>query len=336
MRPRSTAAPLTGLIVALAVALATTGCGAPAPRSVGSPEPAVTVAPDRTYPVGVRTLALSRGSRPLPVLLWYPAQGDDVAPGRFPLVLFSHGLHSLPELHAPLATRWAAAGFVVAAPAYPHTKRRAPRFNRDDVRRQPADAWHVINEVLRLDTVGDDPLAGHLDRSRIGAAGHSAGGFTTAGMFTTGHSSRLRAGIVIAAGALAGAAFAGPPAALLFVHGDADRTVTISRGRAGYEQVPWAKAFLTLPGQGHGEYLRPGRPGFEEVLRTTTDFLRATLYDDARARQRIPVEAYRPGLTRFEGTGPFTPPSPASSGGVGGGPGQPEGQNRSHAPPSYR
>lgn len=271
----------------------------------------MTAAPDRTYPVGVRTLMLNRGSRSLPVLLWYPTQDGRVAPGRFPLVLFSHGLHSLPELHAPLITRWAAAGFVVAAPAYPHTKRRTPRFSRDDVRRQPADAWHVINEVLRLDTVEGDPLAGHLDSTRIGAAGHSAGGFTTAGLFAAGHSARLRAGIVIAAGALTGATFAGPPAALLFVHGDADRTVPVSRGRAGYEQVPWpAKAFLTLPGQGHGEYLRPGRPGFNEVVRTTTDFLRATLYGDAQARRRVPAEAHQPGVTRFEGTGGFAPTGP--------------------------
>lgn len=297
------------MLIGLVVALALTGCGRLVARPTGPPATAVTVAPVRTYPVGVRTLALHRDARPLPVQLWYPAAGDEVAPGRFPLVLFSHGLHSLPELHAPLTTRWAAAGFVVAAPAYPHTKRRAARFSRDDVRRQPADAWHVIDDVLRRDTAPGDPLAGHLDVTRIGAAGHSAGGFTTAGMFTASHSARLRAGIVIAAGAMPETTFAGPPAALLFVHGDADRTVSVARGRAGYQQVPWPKAFLTLPGQGHGEYLRPGRPGFDEVLRTTTDFLRATLYEDTAARRRIPAGAYRPGITRFDGTAGFAPPA---------------------------
>lgn len=321
MRARSIA-----LLIGLVVVLAMSGCGTGAARSSDSLESPVTVAPDRTYPVGVRRLVFNRGPRPLPVVLWYPAQGGQVAPGRFPLVLFSHGLHSLPELHAPLATRWAAAGFVVAAPAYPHTKRRTPRFSRDDVRRQPADAWHVIGEVLRLDAVDGDPLAGHLHVDRIAAAGHSAGGYTTAGMFTAGHSPRLRAGIVIAAGALAGTTFGGPPATLLFVHGDADRTVPVTRGRAGYERVPWpSKAFLTLPGQGHGEYLRPDRPGFEEVVRTTTDFLRATLYDDAQARRRLPVEAYQPGITRFEGTGEFAPPERNVS----------MAPSRSPAPPPY-
>lgn len=303
------------MLIGMVLALAVPACGDPAPDRSALAESTVTAAPRRSYPVGVRTLALSRGARPLPVTLWYPAENGEVAPGRFPLVLYSHGLHSLPELHAPLTTRWAAAGFVVAAPAYPHTNRRTPHFDRGDVRRQPADAWHVINEVLRLGSAPGDPLAGHLDVNRIGVAGHSAGGFTTAGMFTAGHSARLRAGVVVAAGGLAGAAFAGPPAALLFVHGEADRTVTLARGRAGYDRVPWAKAFLTLSGQGHGEYLRPDRPGFAEVLGTTLDFLRATLYQDVEARRRIPAGAYRPGVTRFEGTGEFAPAADGSHGG---------------------
>lgn len=227
-----------------------------------------------------------------------PTRDTPVATGRFPLVLFSHGLHSLPEYHAQLTTRLAAAGFVVAAPAYPHTNRRTARFNRADVRNQPADAWQVIREVIRLDTARGDPLAGHLDATRIAAAGHSAGGFTTAGLFTAGHSEQLRAGIVIAGGGMAGA-FAGPPAAMLFVHGGADPTVPAATGRAAYDRVPWPKAFLTLPGQGHGEYLTPGRPGFDQAMAAMIEFLRWTLYGDPDARRRIPAGASRPGVTEF-------------------------------------
>jgi dienelactone hydrolase len=113
-----------------------------------------------------------------------------VAAGRFPLMLYSHGL-----------------------------------------RRQPGDAWQVIRQIVRLDRVRGDLFAGHLDVTRIAAAGHSAGGFATAGMFTAGHSERLRAGIVIAGGGMAGA-FAGPAAALLFVHGEADPTVPLATGHA--------------------------------------------------------------------------------------------------------
>ncbi|MET8910710.1 alpha/beta hydrolase [Micromonospora sp. NPDC004551] len=225
-----------------------------------------------------------------------PRRDAPVAVGRFPVVVYSHGLRSLPELHAPLTTRWAAAGFVVAAPTYPRTNLRARDFTRADVRNQPADGWRLIRHLVRLDARPGDPFAGHLAVDRFAAAGHSAGGFTTAGMFTSGHSSRLRAGIVIAGGGLAGS-FAGPMAPLLFVHGGADPIVPESVGRAAYARSLGPAAFLGLPGQGHGEYLTPGRPGFAQVLAATTDFLRWTLYDDRRARNRLPADALLPGVT---------------------------------------
>jgi dienelactone hydrolase len=309
---------MAGLMIALLVPIALTDCG----RAVTAPAlaQAVRSAPEGSYAVGVRTLTLGRGTaRPLPVTIWYPADGRPssaasfapaatsgarpqrnvpVANGRFPLVLFSHGLYSLPELHAQLTTRWAAAGFVVAAPTYPHTNRRATHFSRADVRNQPADAWRVIQQVLRLDAVGGDPFAGHLDGTRVAAAGHSAGGFTTAGLFTSGHSDQLRAGIIIAGGDMPGA-FAGPPAALLFVHGGRDPTVSSVKARTTYDRLGWPKAFLTLVGQGHSEYLNPGRPGFEQSVRTMTDFLRWTLYGDGAARRRLAADAAGPGITQY-------------------------------------
>ena len=130
---------MVATLVAALLTVALTGCG----QAVAASQPSapLTGAPERTYPVGVRTLALGRGAaRPLPTTVWYPAgagpaggrpaNGVPVAPGRFPVVLFSHGLQSLPEMHAEMATRWAAAGFIVAAPAYPHTNRRTRTFSR--------------------------------------------------------------------------------------------------------------------------------------------------------------------------------------------------------------
>ncbi|MFI9643640.1 alpha/beta hydrolase family protein [Micromonospora sp. NPDC051925] len=283
-------------VVVLTALLA--GCG-PATATTGPPPPA-RHAPDLVRPVAVRTLTVDpTGPRPLPVTLWYPTEGGRIAPGRFPVVVHSHGLRSLPELHAALATRWAAAGFVVAAPAYPYTNRRAARFSRADVRNQPADAWRLIRHLVQLDSRAGDPLAGHLDVGRFAATGHSAGGFTTAGMFTSGHSARLRSGVIIAGGGLAGA-FAGPTAPLLFVHGTADPVVPLAVGQAGYQRATGPKAFLSVLGQGHGEYLAPGRPGFEQVLATTTDFLRWTLYDDRDAGRRLRTDATRPGVTTLD------------------------------------
>ncbi|MFI6327790.1 alpha/beta hydrolase family protein [Micromonospora chersina] len=301
------------LVAALLVALVA-GCG-PAVAATDDRVPSFRPAPPRPYAVGVRHVVVEPGgSRPLPVTVWYPAEpaipahaGQEtagpvslpdvpVAAGRFPVVVYSHGLHSLPDLHAPLTTRWAAAGFVVVAPTYPRTNLRSRDFTRADVRNQPADGWRLIRHLVRLDARPGDPLAGHLAVDRFAAAGHSAGGFTTAGMFTSGHSRRLRAGIVIAGGGLAGS-FAGPVAPVLFVHGGADPIVPESVGRAAYARSLGPAAFLGLPGQGHGEYLTPGRPGFAQVLATTTDFLRWTLYDDRRARDRLPADGVLPGVT---------------------------------------
>ncbi|MEU8260173.1 alpha/beta hydrolase [Micromonospora sp. NPDC048999] len=319
------------LVAALVTALLA-GCG-PATVTTGDPDPsAVRHTPQRAYPVGVQHFVVDPdGPRPLPVTVWYPAvvpatlpapatapvpatppaastappaaqdapvvrPGAPVAAGRFPVVIYSHGLRALPEMHAPLITRWAAAGFVVAAPTFPRTNLRARDFTRDDVRNQPADCWRLIRELVRLDAHRGDPLAGHLDVDRIAAAGHSAGGYTTAGMFTSGHSARLRSGIVLAGGELPGS-FAGPVAPLLFVHGSADPTVPESVGRAAYAHAPGPAAFLSLTGQNHGAYLTPGHSGFAQILATTTDFLRWTLYDDRAALHRLPADAQLPGVT---------------------------------------
>ena len=264
--------------------------------AVASPGGTAVDAPG-SYPVGVRTLALARGAdRPLPTTVWYPAdpaagragtgtvsRDAQVATGRFPLVIFSHGLQSRPEDHVQMTTRWAAAGFVVIAPAYPHTKKNAPGYTRDDLVNQPADAWAVVVAVSRLDASPGDPFAGHLDTDDVVAAGHSGGAYTAAAMFQRGHSSRLK-GAIVMAGARPRFEFGGPPATMLFIHGDADPTVPYATGRAVYARVPWDKGFLTLRGLNHGSYLSPGRPGFNEVMTSTTDFLRWRLDGDEHAR----------------------------------------------------
>ncbi|RLP90252.1 alpha/beta hydrolase [Micromonospora sp. BL4] len=294
-----------GRLIAVLVTALLAGCApatavADGPTAAPGGPPSARRAPEGSYVVGVRTLTLDpRSARPLPVTVWYPAVPDGVAAGRFPVIVYSHGLDSRPELHAELTTRWAAAGFVVAAPAFPHTRRGAPRFTRADVRNQPADCWRLIRQLSRLDADPADPLAGHLDLASIAAAGHSAGGFTTAGMFTEGHPARLRAGIIIAGGGLPGS-FAGPVAPLLFVHGTADQVVPVTVGRAAYGRTPGPAAFLSLLDQDHGAYLTPGHPGFAPVLATTIDFLRWTLYGDSAAGARLPADARTPALTHYE------------------------------------
>ncbi|MEU5787679.1 chlorophyllase [Micromonospora purpureochromogenes] len=315
--------PTPVLLATALLSVGLAGCSAaPAPtaRPAAPPEPPKTTtpaprvpagtAPGKTFAVGVRQVKLNRdGDRPLPVTLWYPARGGaggapergaDVADGRFPVVMFSHGLNGRPDDYAELLTRWAAAGFVVAAPTFPHTSRGADG-NVLDVLNQPADVSYALDKVLALDGRVGDPLRGRLATDRVAAAGHSAGGVTTIGLFTAGRDERLDAGVVFAGTALGvGTAFAGAAAPQLFVHGEADEVVDYAAGKAVYDAVPWPKAMLSLPKGDHGRALLGDGAALRVVSDTTLEFLRWTLYGDPAARNRLPADAARGNLATLD------------------------------------
>jgi dienelactone hydrolase len=282
---------------ALAALLALAACSGP-PRPPVSPPSAPETPAATTFPVGLRLLHLHRGSvRPLPTLVLYPAAPwtlagtgapvDQPATGRFPLVVFSHGLKGSPERYQAALTGWAAAGFVVVAPTFPHTSLYATDFQRSDIAHQPDDVRFVLAEIRRLDATPGDPLAGHIDTTRVAAIGHSAGGYTTMGLFTAGHDPSLKAGVVMA-GWLAPGAFSGPPATMLFLQGTADPIVPAARSRAAFDRVPWPKAYLLLRHNSHATYLQPGQLGYDLMESTVIDFLRWTLDGDQAARARLP------------------------------------------------
>ena len=182
---------------------------------------------------------------------------------------------------------------MVAAPFYPHTSTDAEQFDRADIVNQSHDAAYVIKEVRGLDRMIGDPLAGRIDVDRVAAVGHSAGGYTTTGLFVAKHPTWLRAGVVIA-GWLAPGAFAGPPATLLFLQGDRDTVVPLSLGRAAYDAAPWAKSYVLLQDSWHADYMVPGGRAYPLMDSTVIDFLRWTLTDDQAARRRLPPSGSPP------------------------------------------
>ncbi|GAA3904782.1 alpha/beta hydrolase family protein [Actinoplanes auranticolor] len=253
----------------------------PAPTLESSPAPTRGRAPSRPFEVETRKLKLSRGNdRPLPTTVWYPATGD----GPFPVVVFSHGLTARPGDYAGILARWARAGFVVAAPAYPHTSAGVADFNVIDLLNQPADASSVLTQILALDGEAGDPLRGRLDRDHVAAAGHSGGGVTTLGMLSGNRDERLTAAVVLAGRQVLPGTFTGPALPVLFVHGELDQTVRYADGRAAFSAVPWPKALLTLPDAGH--VVTSGEE-FDLVADATTDFWRWSLYGDAGAGRRL-------------------------------------------------
>ncbi|MFI7542638.1 chlorophyllase [Actinoplanes sp. NPDC049599] len=293
--PAASATSATGSASAAPI-LGSTTASSLAPQSVTAryaPPPGS--APASAFAVGKRVLEFSRGAdRPLPTTVWYPATGaapsspapaDDaqVATGRFPVVLFSHGLTAQPADYEAMLARWAQAGFVVAGPTYPHTSYGATDFDSADLVNQPADASAVLDSLLAL----TDPLRTIIDPNRLAAAGHSGGGITTVGLFSAHRDERLKAGVVLAGTDFQGTPFSGPSAAMLFVHGRKDNTVTYRAGHAVFAAVPWSRALLSITDGGH--VTQAG--DFEATAATSTEFLRWALYGDAAARARIPAAA---------------------------------------------
>jgi fermentation-respiration switch protein FrsA (DUF1100 family) len=259
-----------------------------APSPSPSPSPTIGSAPGRDFEAGKLKLKFSRGTdRPLPTTVWYPSDG----PGPFPLVLFSHGLTSEPSAYENVLSSWAEAGFVVAAPAYPFTSYRAAKIDPIDIINQPADATEVITRMLALNDKPGGELAGRIDPARIAAAGHSAGGITTVGLFSGNRDDRLVAGIVLSGRLGLPVPFAGEPAPILFVHGKLDKTVPFAEGLSAFNAVPWPKAMMSVTKGGHVAITKD----FEPVLKTTTDFLRYALYGDAEAFARLTADATKGG-----------------------------------------
>jgi len=159
------------------------------------------------HPVGVVTLEVADPDEParrLPTDVWYPARsGDDAqaraphpfaqihralegapaAAGPFPLIAFSHGNSGVRRQSTFLTTHLASHGFVVVAPdhagnTFPETlgldEEARKAMHRVMRAKRPVDLRAAIDAALGA--AGD--AAPRIDAARIGALGHSFGGWT--------------------------------------------------------------------------------------------------------------------------------------------------------------
>lgn len=161
------------------------------PATTTTPPPATTSTPGErlptvgTFRVATARLTLIEGGptpQPLPTTVWYP-EGK----GEHPLLVFSQGFWEPVSAYQVLLRDWASAGFVVAAPTYPHTDPPPHPYTRstptgtnirdaDDIVNHPAELRFVIQSVLADADEPDNVLFGRVDATEVGVVGHSDGG----------------------------------------------------------------------------------------------------------------------------------------------------------------
>lgn len=128
------------------------------------------------------------GERELPLLVYLPpGKGPD------PVVLFSHGLGGSRYGSSFLGKHWAARGYVVVYLQHPGSDasvwqdekagRRLAAMksaaSAENFRLRVQDVPRVLDELTAWNRAPAHPLAGRLDLSRVGMAGHSFGAVTT-------------------------------------------------------------------------------------------------------------------------------------------------------------
>ncbi|MFE9290633.1 alpha/beta hydrolase family protein [Streptomyces olivaceus] len=259
---------------------ASASASASAPGTVREATPVLSYAPV--------TLRVPGRPADLTLRVTAPETGTDL-----PLILLSHGHGGSLSLssedgYAPVAQRWAAAGFVVVQPTHLSSRRLghlwettagAPLFWRS----RAEDMIHVLDHLDEIEKAVP-LLAGRLDREAVAVAGHSLGGSTAELLLGAGVTDpdsgervsllepRIKQGLLLAAPGRGGDTLNGPMAdqvpvfrtvdfttmtgPALVVAGDQDDSRHFTdMGPAWhydpYHLAPGAKTLLTVFGAGH-------------------------------------------------------------------------------------
>ena len=153
---------------------------------------AVVVTSARADGVGFRDISIEVDGERLITALWYPTDAPSgqttvgpftmaasreapIGAGRYGLIVMSHGTGGGRLNHRDTAIRLAEGGYVAAAPEHAGDSYRDKRYSgtSENWRRRPRQLSAVLDRLL-----GDSEFGPHIDTGRIGAIGHSAGGYS--------------------------------------------------------------------------------------------------------------------------------------------------------------
>ncbi|CAN5582922.1 hypothetical protein BH10ACT1_BH10ACT1_28900 [soil metagenome] len=265
---------------------------------------------DATRDTPANNDAPATDGRKLKTLALYPAAGEAgpsadptvtegaaALDGRFPMLVFSHGVTARASFYDGELAALASAGYVVVAPDYPLSNADSPGGPTVmDVGNQPGDASFLIDTFAEDEGAGTDPsgvvaeVAAHVDTRHIGAIGHSLGAITSLGIGYADCCTDDRVAAVVSwAGLLL--PLKGDPnpdpsvtdRPVLLIHGDADDTVPYQSSVDAFDEIASPRWFITLPGQDHVRpYISPGLSAVATLVTTTSiDFFDAELKGEA-------------------------------------------------------
>jgi len=279
-----------------------------------------------TYTVATTSLVVPvPGAAPtenqVPTTIWYPTAATASARRPFPLLVFSQGFWQAVQSYAVLLHDWASAGFVVAAPAYPHTtptRVQVSSYTRNDIVHHPADLAAVVTAVAASGQQTGSVLHGLVDSSQLGLVGQSDGGDVS---LAAADNSCCRIGSVKAVAVLSGAedsAFPGqyfPPGttspAVLVVQGTQDTINPAGCSVQIFDSVPTpaTRYYLNLLGATHlGPYI--GSTGWQStVAKVTTDFFDAELAGEPSGLPAMTADGNVSGTAQLS-EGPTAPEPP--------------------------
>ncbi|PWT98552.1 MAG: hypothetical protein C5B51_29080 [Terriglobia bacterium] len=191
----------------------------------------------------------------------------------YPLVVYSHGFGGCGTVSVFFTEALARAGYIVVAPDHKDARCkidqpfRGPLLQRGEEPFRQPQKWSASNyqnrmeDVRRiLDEMPRDPVFGpHLDWDHIGAAGHSLGGYTIAGMaggWSSWRDERIQAALLMSpyvAPFVSKGTIGSLDIPVMYQGGTRDFGITpvVKKTGGAYDATHSPKFFVELEGEGH-------------------------------------------------------------------------------------